>query len=161
MKLRLLLAFGIILLAGIFVIAQAGDEKEENAGVTYYGYEEGLEKAKQDSLHVVVFFETTWCTWCKKMDQTTLVDDDVVGLLKNNFVPVKVDGDKHRQLTREYGVRGYPSTWFLKYDGSRIAPIQGYWPAKDFYLLLKYISEYAYEKEQFKSWVEKEMNNKG
>ncbi|HDS01490.1 MAG TPA: hypothetical protein ENO07_05665, partial [candidate division Zixibacteria bacterium] len=79
MKLRLLLAFGIILLAGIFVIAQAGDEKEENAGVTYYGYEEGLEKAKQDSLHVVVFFETTWCTWCKKMDQTTLVDDDVVG----------------------------------------------------------------------------------
>lgn len=84
-----------------------------------------------------------------------------MGLLKNNFVPVKVDGDKHRQLTREYGVRGYPSTWFLKYDGSRIAPIQGYWPAKDFYLLLKYISEYAYEKEQFKSWVEKEMNNKG
>ena len=161
MKLRFLLAIGILLLVGIFVFAQAGDNEEENSGVTYYNYEEGLEKAKADSLHVVVFFETTWCTWCKKMDKTTLVDKEVVGLLKNDFVPVKVDGDKRKKLTREYGVRGYPSTWFLKHDGTKIAPIQGYWPAKDFYWLLRYISEYAYEKEQFKPWVQKQMEKKG
>lgn len=161
MKHRLLLVLGILLLLGMFVYVQAGDETEKENGVTYYKYEEGLKKAKEDSVHVVVFFETTWCGWCKKMDKTTLVDEKVVDQLKNHFVAVKVDGDKRRELTKEYGVRGYPSTWFLKSDGSKIAPIQGYWPAEDFYWLLRYIGENAYEKEQFQPWVKKQQASKG
>ncbi len=158
MKKSTLLIAGLVLLLGIFLTVQAGEDKKENSEVTYVSYDEGLKKAKQDSLHLVIMFETSWCGWCKKMDKETMTDPKVVELLNDHFVVAKVDGDKRRDLTKAYGVRGYPATWFLKHDGTRIAPINGFWPASDFAMLLEYISEYAYEKIQYQEWVKKHQD---
>ena len=154
-------SLGFILILGIFTLSHAADPKENNAKITYYKYEEGIEKAKKDSLHVAIFFETVWCGWCKKMQQTTLTDPRIIDLLTNDFVPVIVDGDKRRDLAKSYKVRGYPSTWFLRFDSTPIAPAPGYWPADDFYWLLRYIKDDAYEKVQFKEYVKSNKDKKG
>jgi thioredoxin-related protein len=161
MKNRFLMALGLILAVGIFILAQADESKQANKGIVYLKYEEGLKKAMADSLHVAIFFETTWCGWCKKMHKTTLKDPRVIKLLTNDFVPVMVDGDKRRDLAKSYGVRGYPATWFLKPDTTRIAPAPGFWPADDFYWLLRYIKDDAYEKVQFKEYVETNKKKEG
>lgn len=160
MKIKVTIGIILMLFLAYFMQAQAGENKKGEV-IKYYSYEEGLKKAESDSMHVAILFETSWCGWCKKMDKTTLVDPDVVEIMNSDFVAIKVDGDKRRDLTKSFGVRGYPATWFLKSDGTRLAPIQGYWQAEDFYWLLKYISEYAYEKEDFKPWVEKQKKKNG
>jgi thioredoxin-related protein len=161
MKNKFLMACGLLLILGIFVLAQAGDPTEGSKKITYLTFEEGLKKARADSLHIAVFFETSWCGWCKKMHQTTLKDPRVIELLTKDFVPVMVDGDKRRDLTKAYNVRGFPATWFLKSDSTRIAPAPGFWPADDFYWLLRYIKEDAYEKVQFKEYVETTKKKEG
>lgn len=157
MKTKLLTAMIVILIGVLFVNVQAGETTgatSKDNEINYFKYEDGLKKAESDSLHVVILFETDWCGWCKKMDKTTLSDPKIIELMSDNFVAIKVNGDKRRDLTKSFGVRGYPATWFLKHDGTRLAPIQGYWKAADFYWLLKYIAESAYEKEEFKAWVD-------
>jgi thioredoxin-related protein len=161
MRYKALWVIGLILVIGVFTAALAGEPKKDDGIITYYDYEEGLKKAEKDSMHVAVFFETTWCTWCKKMKKTTMKDKRVVELMKNNFIAVKVDGDKRKELTRSYNVRGYPATWFLKSDATKIAPAPGYWPAEDFYWLLRYIKDDAYEKEQFKAFMERIKKQEG
>jgi len=158
MKTKLLTTLIVILMGILLVNVQAGETSEEHE-INYYKYEDGLKKAEADSLHVAIVFETDWCGWCKKMDKTTLSDPKIIELINENFVAIKVNGDKRRDLTKSFGVKGYPATWFLKHDGTRLAPIQGYWKATDFYWLLRYIAETAYEKEEFKAWVDAQKKN--
>jgi len=160
MKLRLALIAGLILLLASSVLAQ-GEKEKAKKGITFYSYEEGQKKARQDSRQLAAFFETTWCKFCKIMEKNTLTDPRIIELLNTKFVAVKVDGDKRRDLANDFKVRGYPETWFIKSDGSRIAPAPGYWPPEEFYWLLRYISDHAYEKEQFKDFVERMKKQKG
>ena len=111
MKIKVTIGIILALFLAYFVQAQAG-EKKTDGPIKFYSYEEGLKKAEADSLHVAILFETSWCGWCKKMDKTTLADPDVVKLMNSDFIAIKVDGDRRRDLTKSYGVRGYPQTWF-------------------------------------------------
>lgn len=162
MKKSALIIISLILTVFMVNIALAGDSdsKGKNSPIKFYDYEEGLKKAEKDSLHVAVFFKTTWCKYCKVMDSTTMKDQRIIDLLNQHFIAVKVDGDKRKDLSRSYGVKGYPETWFLKSNGERIAPAPGYWPADDFNLLLRYIGEDVYQKEEFLKWAEKQKKNK-
>jgi len=161
MKKSALLIIGLTLAVFMANIALAGDTstKEKVSPFKIYDYEEGLKKAENDSLHVAIFFKTTWCKYCKVMDSTTMKDQRIIDLLNQHFIVVKVDGDKRKDLSRSFGVKGYPETWFLKSNGDRIAPAPGYWPADDFYLLLKYIGEDIYQNEEFLKWAEKQKKS--
>ncbi|MBD3381158.1 MAG: thioredoxin fold domain-containing protein [candidate division Zixibacteria bacterium] len=150
-----LIVLTFVIVTGFILSLNAGDSKDGKPAIKFYSYEEGIRKASKDSVHVAVFFETTWCGYCKKMHKTTLTDERIISMLNEDFVAVQVDGDRQKNLVRDYGVRGYPSTWFLKPDASKIAPAPGYWPTEDFYWLLRYIKDSAYEKEQFKAYVDR------
>ena len=76
----------------------------------------------------------------------------------SQHVPVRVDGDSpheldvdgykitEKSLTRsEFGVRGYPSFWFLKPDGTKLGKIDGY-RTKDFMMeALTFVKDYKYD----------------
>ena len=155
----------ISVLISIFMASTvlAGDAAStaKDSPIKFYNYEEGLKKAQADSLHVAVFFKTTWCKYCKVMDSTTMKDPEVVDLLNKHFVVIKVDGDKRKDLRKSFGVKGYPETWFLESNGDRIAPAPGYWPAEDFRLLLKYVGEEIYKDQEFLKWAESQKKDKG
>ena len=163
MKKTALLAISLFLCVFMFNTTMAGDAAADknDSGIKYYDYEEGLKKAQQDSLHVAVFFKTTWCKYCKVMDSTTMRDPEIVDLMNKYFVAVKVDGDKRKDLRKSYGVKGYPETWFLESNGDKIAPAPGYWPTEDFLLLLKYVGEEIYKDQEFLKWAETQKKTKG
>ena len=106
------------------------------------------------------------------MQKTTFKDPDVMALMTNEFVLAWTDGDSknvlkvtdkngkkvdmtEKQLTRAFGVRGYPTFIFLEPDGTGIAPISGYWKADQFKIALEYISSGSYEKMQFSEFSAK------
>ena len=102
------------------------------------------------------------------MAATTYQDTQVVNTIEREFVPALVDGDSYdvvklkdgditeRGLTLQFGVRGYPTTWFLEPNGTRIAPLPGYVDAKSLTYVLDYVRTNSNDKMTFKEFVEKQ-----
>lgn len=150
--------------------AKKGQAEESDSGLKWHKYDKALELGKEQNKHVLVYFTTSWCGYCKKMKRTTFKDPKVMELMNGEFILAVVDGDSHnklnitdkdgkpmemteRQLTRAFGVRGYPTFIFLKSDGTTIAPISGYLPAAQFELALRFISTDSWEKMSFKEFA--------
>ena len=139
--------------------------------IKWIKYDQALQKAKKEKKHLIVDFSTSWCGYCKKMAATTYQDSQVVATIEKDFVPAIVDGDSYdviklkdgditeKGLTLQFGVRGYPTTWFLEPDGNKIAPIPGYVDAKSLYYILDYVRTDANKKMTFKEYIEKQTLN--
>lgn len=88
-------------------------------------FSKAREQAKKQDKLMFVDFYTDWCGWCKRMDKQTMTDADVQKFL-DNFIPVKIDGDKEKALTQRYGVRGYPTLALIHHDGTPISVQSGF-----------------------------------
>ena len=128
--------------------ALQAQEAEKNK-LQWYGYEEGLAKARKEGKFVMVDFYADWCKWCKKLDAETYKDPAVVAELREYFVPIKIDSESSKKVVHEmrqmsmselaeaYGVSSYPTVWFLDKDGKKVRPLNGFLPASDFVNFLK------------------------
>jgi len=135
---------------------------------TWYKYDEGLAKAKKEKKHVMVHFYANWCGWCKRMDKNTFANSEVMKLLNDNYVPIKVNAESAekvkvdgkemtlRQVAGSYGVRAYPVTWFLKSNGEKIAPRSGYADPDEFKYILKWVKDDLYDKVSFDEYVQQQ-----
>ncbi len=90
-----------------------------------YSYEDSLKLASREGKPIMVGFYTTWCMYCRKLDETTYVDSVVVGISKN-FVCLKVDGQKRRDVAYGYGIGKFPTILFLDSAGRVIWREFGY-----------------------------------
>ena len=107
--------------------------------INWYTYSEGLALGKSEKKIVFLHFYADWCRYCKKMTQETFMDPSVIAYLNTNFVSIRVNSDKERKLASDYGVRGLPTTWFLKENGEKVGPIPGYISPDKLLLMLKKI----------------------
>ncbi|MBC7288663.1 MAG: DUF255 domain-containing protein [Armatimonadetes bacterium] len=99
-------------------------------------------KDQKEKLVLVDFF-TTWCGWCKKLDAETYTDRNVINLVEERFVAVKVDGDKRPNLVSRYEVQGYPTVVILDSQDRVVKKIVGYRPPQAFLAELKEALELA------------------
>jgi len=58
-----------------------------------------------------------WCHWCHVMDETTYSNPGVIDLIKNEYVPIRVDNDVRPDINQRYNMGGWPSTAFLTSSG--------------------------------------------
>lgn len=139
-------AFALITLAVAPLIASddptqdsTSNEPAKAKEITWHSYDKGLAKAAEENKYVFIDFTAKWCGYCRKMERETFSQQNIIDILNNDFVAIKVDGDSEneldiagykiteRNLTRmEYGVSGYPTFWFLTNDGTKLATIKGY-----------------------------------
>lgn len=175
MKQRLTIKFLTLLLVLCGVLALSLQAKDAPKGemLHWQKYDAALKQAKEQNRHILVDFTTKWCVWCKVMDTTTFIDSTVVTMLNENFVLAKVDGESYNMvslpdgditekgLTRQYGVRGYPTTWLLEPDGTKIGPMTGYIDVAKMQYALRFVSQNINEQMSFKEYVEKELKKAG
>ena len=159
-----------LLFAGLIfcMSAYAGDDKaklksEKNSPATeieWLSYDEGLAQAIREGKHLFVDFTTKWCGYCKKMERTTFREPEIISMLANNFIAVKVDGDSKKELdidgykisernltTKEFKVRGYPTFWFLDPAGTKLGAVRGYQPAASLKNYLEFVKDKKYEEQ--------------
>lgn len=99
-----------------------------------------LEQAQKMALAtnklILVDFFATWCGPCKKMDQESWSDPEV-GKLASYFVPLKIDVDLKRTISRKYNIRGMPTLLILDGNGKIVFRQIGYMEKDEVMELLK------------------------
>lgn len=110
----------------------AEEKTQKNDLITWMKYDEGMKKAQDKDLPVYVEFYATWCPPCKMMAQTTFQDKEVVGLLNNGFVSIKVDIDQEKELALRYGARSIPHHIVMNSKGDVLKVLRGAMPADMF-----------------------------
>jgi len=71
-------------------------------------------------------FGTEACLWCRKLDATTFHDRAVVEAINENFVPLKIDGNRDERLTQAAGVQAFPTVVLVSAEGKIVARQEGY-----------------------------------
>ena len=85
-------------------------------------------RAQRENRLVLLDLEAVWCHWCHVMDETTYRDPQVVRLIGQRYIAVKVDQDSHPELSNRYEDYGWPATIVFAPDGRELARRRGYIP---------------------------------
>lgn len=92
-------------------------------------YLNGLNLANKYKRPLMIYFYTNWCKWCNKMEKETFQDQELVKV-SNQFVSIKIDGDRNKEIVIKFGINGYPTIVFLDMNENIIERIIGYAPSK-------------------------------
>jgi hypothetical protein len=84
----------------------------------------------------MVDFFTSWCSWCKVLDQKTYNDSRVTDLT-DRMVSVKVNAEVDKAAAATYAVRAYPTIAFLNPDGTLRRRVTGFQPPEAFVPILQ------------------------
>jgi thioredoxin-related protein len=102
------------------------------------------------------------------MERETFPNDEVQKELKRNFYFYRMNGESSdivefdgrkwtkAQLTKAFGIRGFPATIFLNYNSQPITVLPGYVDAKTFASILRYIGDDIYLKMNFDEYMKKQ-----
>jgi len=149
---RLIKAFSLSLLLSLPLWA------EKTLDVQWKPFSAGLKGATAANKYVFVDVYTDWCTYCKKLDATTLRTSSVVSELEKNFVSVKLNAESQedvvwkgqrmsaRDLAATWGVEGFPTLIFLNPKGEMIGVFASFAEEDLMVKLLTYISSGARER---------------
>lgn len=160
----------LILLAALFSgcvtkeTAEKADLKNE-----WLSFDEGIELAEREKKPVVIDFYTSWCRWCKVMDEKTFSDPEVESYLAEHFVSIRLNAESRSErfsfkgkqyspveLTRSFGVKGFPSLAYLDREGELITIVPGFIPKETFLPFLHYIQKECYKQQMsFEDFLKK------
>ncbi len=143
--------------------------------VKWVSMEEAAASAKKDGKKILVDMYTDWCGWCKRMDQTTYAQPEVVKYINENYHAVKFNAEQKESVTingvtykynSSVGRRGvhdlalqllngrlsYPTTSFLNPDLSILTNVAGYQEASDMMAILSFLGEEHYKDTSWESY---------
>ncbi len=141
--------FTIVLILCLSQYLVFGQESKVAAKqINWMSWQEAVEASKENPKKVYIDMYTDWCGWCKKMDQTTFQDQEVVDYMNEHFYAIKFDAEQkdtiifndHTFVYSGEGRRGahqlasallngrlgYPSFVALDEDWARILISPGY-----------------------------------
>lgn len=129
---KLIIIIGIILIALIALYAALSPENKEtttgqNKNINWHtDLNSALNEAKNSNKPVFIDFYTTWCPYCKQLDETTLSDPRVKAKLAKDYVVAKINADQYPDAASNYKIYGYPTLLFLNPNGQEIKRFEGY-----------------------------------
>jgi thiol:disulfide interchange protein DsbD len=102
------------------------DGENEIGQFTWREYNAGLLEGKNYQKPIIVDLYADWCGPCKQMDIDTYQHPDVIEMILEEFVPVKVNTDTQPALAYQYNVQYIPTIVYLTPNGFEIHRTIGY-----------------------------------
>lgn len=63
-----------------------------------YSFEEAEELTKSKPKLVVIFIHTSWCNYCKMMENSTFKNPEIINLLNNDFYFISLDAESKEEI---------------------------------------------------------------
>ena len=161
-----LLAVVLLIMFSVFSCNRRVKTSAAGDLIGWLSYADGAKISAHEGKHMLVYFWRPGCSWCAKMEKETYADSSVVNIVKDLFIPVKVNGWSEetfamaegqisgKLLADKFNLQRYPTIWFLESDGSQVNFWPGYAPPDEFKLLLKYVGENHYKSQNFKEYAQ-------
>jgi uncharacterized protein YyaL (SSP411 family) len=73
--------------------------------------------ADQQTKPLLLDLTASWCHWCHQMDETTYSTPEVISLINEHFIAIRVDADQYPHVQDRYIAGGWPTTAFLTPTG--------------------------------------------
>ncbi|WP_154856349.1 thioredoxin family protein [Cyclobacterium xiamenense] len=131
-----------ILVIGLLVSTQLKAQAQE---ITWYSFEEVIDKVEATPKMILIDVYTDWCGWCKKMDKETFTDEEVIAYVNENFYAVKLNAEDSKKkfefrgreyseedMARAMRVQSYPNFVIMDAAMENITQLPGYREAKPF-----------------------------
>lgn len=129
---RHLIFFSLLAVLYLLLLGCAKEKPQASAELVWLNsFDEALKIASKKDMMIMVDFYAYWCGWCKKLDETTYRDKDVIAK-GENFIKVRIDADSERDLALKYRISGLPTILFIDSTGREIHRVVGYRPPEDF-----------------------------
>ena len=111
----------------LFLNANAVDWQEE--------YDIAHAKAVKENKIFYVFIVSESCRWCRKMEETTMLDNEIIDRLNKDYISVELirGFDDYPDSLQAKMV---PKHYFLTPDEKKIYAVPGYWSTEDFSSIL-------------------------
>lgn len=171
---RIVFQIGTLLLASI-IFSSFSPAPEAKESIKWYSWEEAIELNKKEQKKIFIDVYTDWCGWCKRMDNSTFKNKDVIKYMNDNFYAVKFNAEQKEEInykghTLKYvgkgrrgyhelayslldGRMGYPAFVYLAEDEKRITVSPGYKDAKTIMKELVFISEDHFKTTSFDDFL--------
>lgn len=107
------------------------------SGVVFDGkdmpLEQVLARSRATGKPVMLYFHTTWCGYCRKLERETLPNPEV-GRHMAGYVNVEYGADAGvgRDLAQRYGVKGFPTLVRIDSSGKTVGFYEGFDQPADF-----------------------------
>jgi len=89
-------------------------------------YDEARREATSKAKPLFLDFGTEDCLHCRRMHQTTFRDPAIVRMIGDNFIPLKIDGNREPRLVQALRIQAYPTMILAGHDGKILGYIEGY-----------------------------------
>ncbi len=165
----------VTLLVAIIVSSFSPPAKKQYSpaqeGIKWMTWKEVQEAEKTEPRKIFVDVYTEWCGWCKKMDQNTFTNPEIIRYMNNNFYAVKFDAETEEVIRfkdKDYkyvpsGNRGYnelaaeilngrmsyPTSVYIDEDLNVLFPVPGYLEPKILEEILNFVGGNNYKTMKF------------
>jgi thioredoxin-related protein len=145
-----------------FTLAQAQD-----SAIHWRSMKEAQELAHKNGKKVIVFAEVKWSVYCKRMKNKVFPTQAVIDSLKHYFYAVKINisstkpmvynGKKTtpKEFAQHNHIQAAPAFFFMDKNGKKLGIQPGFISAKKFSRLIGYIGSGAYQRMEFKTYLER------
>lgn len=122
------LKFGLAAVAVTFVSLSGGSAFPDEPAVIGWRKDYGLAVRDSAKLKRPMFVQISapWCGYCKKMNDQTFADKQIIERMNRSFVPLKLDSDTDAKLVKELGVESLPTTVIISADMKIVGRVAGF-----------------------------------
>lgn len=82
--------------------------------------EEAFREAQRHDKPILLAIGASWCHWCHVMDEESFTHPEVIRVLHQQFIPIRVDSDKRPDINARYNMGGWPTVAILSPQGELI-----------------------------------------
>jgi thioredoxin-like negative regulator of GroEL len=82
--------------------------------------------SRESNKPMLFVFGADWCTWCKKLEKTTLSDRELVAYINANFIPIHIDADRDPRVVEILEAEALPCAVVLSPNADLLGRIQGF-----------------------------------
>ena len=118
---------GIHIILWIFLLSFLSPANAQGIEFFKGSFDEALVESKSQGKLIFVDAYAEWCGPCKWMSNTVFKEEAVGAFYNKHFINMKIDMEKGEgpALARKYGVRAYPTFFFLDENGEVVAKAMG------------------------------------